>query len=109
VVIDTPLGWKLEKVSKSINTISIHNLTNPFQPPLDPPRAANLLNMAPKQQRIQVAKADVRRPAQKGYLSSTYQTLTSPENASVVRSVAVFGVAVAFFSSSWSEFLLPPL
>ncbi|KUJ18066.1 uncharacterized protein LY89DRAFT_684004 [Mollisia scopiformis] len=65
--------------------------------------------MAPKQQRIQVGKAEVRRPAQKGYLSSTYQTLTSPENASVVRSIAVFGVAVAFFSSSWSEFLLPPL
>ncbi|CZR53308.1 probable component of translocase of the outer mitochondrial membrane complex [Phialocephala subalpina] len=65
--------------------------------------------MAPKQQRIQVAKADPRRPAQKGYIASTYQTLTSPENASVVRSIAVFGAAVAFFSSSWSEFLLPPL
>ncbi|KAH9209313.1 TOM core complex subunit Tom6 [Leptodontidium sp. 2 PMI_412] len=63
--------------------------------------------MAPK--RVQVARADARRPAPKGYVSNVYSTLTSPENASVVRSVAVFGVAVAFFSSSWSEFLLPPL
>ncbi|PMD23702.1 hypothetical protein NA56DRAFT_643783 [Hyaloscypha hepaticicola] len=65
--------------------------------------------MAPKQQRIQVQKADPRRSQPKGYFSTAYNTLTSPENASVVRSVAVFGVAVAFFSSSWSEFLLPPL
>merc|ERR1711939_1282452 len=62
--------------------------------------------MAPK--RVQVARADARRPAPKGYDSNVYNTLTSPENASVVRSVAVFGVAIAFFSSSWSEFLLPP-
>lgn len=47
-------------------------------------------------------------PAPQGYFSQTYNALTSPENASVVRSVAIFGVAVAFFSSSWSEFLLPP-
>lgn len=48
--------------------------------------------MAPKQQRIVVQKADPRRPAPKGYFSTAYSTLTSPENASVVRSVAVFGV-----------------
>ncbi|KAG0652483.1 hypothetical protein D0Z07_0066 [Hyphodiscus hymeniophilus] len=47
--------------------------------------------MAPKQQRIVVQKADPRRPAPKGYFSTAYNTLTSPENASVVRSVAVFG------------------
>jgi hypothetical protein len=45
--------------------------------------------MAPKQQRIAV---EGRRPAQKGYFSTAYTALTSPENASVVRSVAVFGV-----------------
>ncbi|EKD21409.1 TOM core complex subunit Tom6 [Drepanopeziza brunnea f. sp. 'multigermtubi' MB_m1] len=62
--------------------------------------------MAPK--RVQSS-----RPAPKGgasaagYLSSAYGALTSAENASVVRSVAIFGVAVAFFSSSWSEYLLP--
>jgi len=56
-----------------------------------------------------MGRADARRPAPKGYVSNVYNTLTSPENASVVRSVAVFGVAIAFFSSSWSEFLLPPL
>ncbi|KAI1204273.1 putative TOM core complex subunit Tom6 [Annulohypoxylon truncatum] len=44
----------------------------------------------------------------KGFLSSTYETITSPENASVVRSVAIFGAAVAFLASPWSEYLLPP-
>jgi hypothetical protein len=53
--------------------------------------------MAPKQQRIIVQKADPRRPAPKGYFASAYSTLTSPENASVVRSVAVFGVGFPFF------------
>lgn len=31
----------------------------------------------------------------KGFISSTYESLTSPENASVVRSVALFGVCPA--------------
>ena len=53
--------------------------------------------MAPKQQRVIVQKADPRRPAPKGYFSSAYSTLTSPENASVVRSIAVFGVGFLFF------------
>ncbi|KAI0121033.1 hypothetical protein BJ170DRAFT_688449 [Xylariales sp. AK1849] len=49
-----------------------------------------------------------RRSAPKGFLSSTYETVTSSENAAVVRSVAVFGAAVAFLASPWAEFLLPP-
>jgi hypothetical protein len=53
--------------------------------------------MAPKQQRVIIQKADPRRPAPKGYFSSAYSTLTSPENASVVRSIAVFGVGFLFF------------
>ncbi|KAH8808047.1 hypothetical protein F5884DRAFT_790840 [Xylogone sp. PMI_703] len=65
--------------------------------------------MAPKQQRVVVQRGDGRRGAPKGYVASIYQSLTSPENSSIVKSVAVFGAAVAFFSSSWSEFLLPPL
>ncbi|KAI0114457.1 hypothetical protein GGR51DRAFT_556319 [Nemania sp. FL0031] len=48
------------------------------------------------------------RGAPKGVIASTYSALTSAENASVVKSVAIFGAAVAFFSSSWSEYLLPP-
>lgn len=68
------------------------------------------------------------RRQQKGLLGSTYETVTSSENAAVVRSVAVFGVskqefslhlrysrliyyiqaAVAFLASSWAELLLPP-
>jgi len=44
--------------------------------------------------------------AQPGFISSTYETLTSAENAAVVRSLAVFGVAIAFLSSSLApEFL----
>ncbi|TVY29686.1 hypothetical protein LHYA1_G000862 [Lachnellula hyalina] len=66
--------------------------------------------MPPKVQRIPIqAATSSRRSAPKGYFASTYNTLTAPENASVVRSVAVFGAAVALFASSWSEFLLPPL
>ncbi|CRK28931.1 hypothetical protein BN1708_015394 [Verticillium longisporum] len=44
----------------------------------------------------------------RGYFASTYDALTSSENASIVRSVIVFGAAVSFLSSSWGEFLLPP-
>ncbi|KAF7513938.1 hypothetical protein GJ744_006552 [Endocarpon pusillum] len=41
------------------------------------------------------------------YFTAAYRELTSPDNASVVRSVLMFGGAVAFFSSSFSEVLLP--
>ncbi|KIN05710.1 hypothetical protein OIDMADRAFT_16945 [Oidiodendron maius Zn] len=63
----------------------------------------------PKAQRVVVQRGEPRRAAPQGYFSSAYHTLTSPENSSVVRSIAIFGVAVAFFSSPWSEFILPPL
>ncbi|KFY12840.1 hypothetical protein V492_03637 [Pseudogymnoascus sp. VKM F-4246] len=67
--------------------------------------------MPPKTQRVVVERAGGRRVggAQKGYFGQAYETVTSSENASVVRSIAVFGVAVAFFSSSWSDMLLPAL
>ncbi|KAL0465174.1 hypothetical protein QR685DRAFT_558082 [Neurospora intermedia] len=42
----------------------------------------------------------------KGFIRSTYDSLTSSENASVVRSIAFFGAAVAFLSSSWGEMLV---
>ncbi|KAG6001705.1 hypothetical protein E4U21_003908 [Claviceps maximensis] len=48
------------------------------------------------------------RRAPKGYLASTYSTLTSPDNAAVVRSIAMFGAAVTFLASPWGELLLPP-
>jgi hypothetical protein len=49
------------------------------------------------------------RPTQQqpGYIASIYGELRSPENASVIKSVAIFAVAVAFFQSSWSEFIVP--
>ncbi|KAJ4247158.1 hypothetical protein ACHAPJ_008683 [Fusarium lateritium] len=60
--------------------------------------------MPPK--RIVVEKSSRRAP--KGVIGSTYDALTSSENAAVVRSIAIFGVAVTFLSSSWGEILLPP-
>ncbi|TQS31638.1 hypothetical protein Golomagni_08075 [Golovinomyces magnicellulatus] len=56
---------------------------------------------------IYIEKSSGRR-APKGVLSSTYDALTSSENASVVRSIGLFGAAIAFLSSSWGELLLPP-
>jgi hypothetical protein len=50
--------------------------------------------MAPKTIRADAS----RRSAQKGYFSSVYGTLTNPENASVVKSVAVFGVRLFILS-----------
>ncbi|KAK5451943.1 hypothetical protein LTS15_007666 [Exophiala xenobiotica] len=60
--------------------------------------------MPPKRVAIQPAS---RRTQPQGYFGSIYHTLTSEENASVVLSVAMFGAAVAFFNSEWSEMLLP--
>ncbi|KAJ6784462.1 hypothetical protein PWT90_02880 [Aphanocladium album] len=62
--------------------------------------------MAPK--RVLVEKSGRRGAAPKGYFASTYDALTSPENASVVRSIALFGTAIAFLNSPFSDFLLPP-
>ncbi|CAK7207403.1 hypothetical protein SEUCBS139899_010213 [Sporothrix eucalyptigena] len=47
-------------------------------------------------------------PKSKGFFRSTYDSLTSPENASVVKGIAAFAVGTAFLASSWGEFLLPP-
>lgn len=48
--------------------------------------------MPPK--RIYVEKASRRAP--KGVLASTYDALTSSENAAFVRSIAIFGVSFGF-------------
>lgn len=51
--------------------------------------------MPPKTQRVVVERAGGGRRvggAQKGYLGQAYEAVTSSENASVVRSIAVFGV-----------------
>ncbi|PWY77092.1 hypothetical protein BO70DRAFT_397979 [Aspergillus heteromorphus CBS 117.55] len=45
---------------------------------------------------------------EKGFLSATYEEVTNPENATLVRSVLVFGAGVAFLYSSLGELLLPP-
>ncbi|KAK0386662.1 hypothetical protein NLU13_6497 [Sarocladium strictum] len=46
--------------------------------------------------------------APQGFFSSTYDALTSSENAAMVRSIGIFAVAVTVLSSSWGELLLPP-
>ncbi|ORY54965.1 uncharacterized protein BCR38DRAFT_491315 [Pseudomassariella vexata] len=54
-------------------------------------------------------QSDSRRASQsRGYIGLTYDTITSPDNATMVRSIAIFGAAVAFIASPWAEFLLPP-
>ncbi|KAK6341924.1 hypothetical protein TWF730_001408 [Orbilia blumenaviensis] len=64
--------------------------------------------MAPK--RSNGAPSAIRAPHQRSQPSmftQTYRFLTNSENASMVRSVAVFGVAVAFLHSSLAENLVP--
>lgn len=48
--------------------------------------------MPPKQQRIVVQRGGAGGPESKGALRNTYDTLTSSENAPVVRSILAFGV-----------------
>ncbi|RHZ67275.1 hypothetical protein CDV55_104358 [Aspergillus turcosus] len=60
--------------------------------------------MAPNQ-RVVVASSG--RP-QKGFFGAAYEELTAAENATIVRSLLIFGAGVAFLHSSLSEFLLPP-
>ncbi|KAK2744893.1 hypothetical protein FQN55_006455 [Onygenales sp. PD_40] len=62
----------------------------------------------PPKQRVVVQSGPARRqPESRGFLSTAYREITSSENATVVRSVVVFGAAVAFLHSSLSELLLP--
>ncbi|KAA8645596.1 putative TOM core complex subunit Tom6 [Aspergillus tanneri] len=58
--------------------------------------------MAPKQVIVSSGRP------QKGFLSAAYDEITHPENATIVRSLLVFGAGVAFLHSSLSELLLPP-
>ncbi|BCR91827.1 putative TOM core complex subunit Tom6 [Aspergillus chevalieri] len=61
--------------------------------------------MAPNQ-RIVVSGGG--RP-QKGFVGTLYDEITSSENATIVRSLLVFGAGVAFFHSSLGELLVPPV
>ncbi|KAK8913100.1 hypothetical protein VCV18_011568 [Metarhizium anisopliae] len=53
----------------------------------------------PAPKRVLVEKPSSRR-APKGFFASAYGTLTSSENAAVVRSIAMFGVSLAWESLS---------
>src|SRR5436190_9821195 len=50
--------------------------------------------MVPKTQRVVVQPASNSRKSKSGYFASAYEQLTASENASVVRSVAIFGVSI---------------
>lgn len=63
--------------------------------------------MAPKRSAPPPAVRGPPRSNQPNMLTATYRFVTSSENASLVRSVAIFGVAVAFLHSSWAEALVP--
>ncbi|KAI1193971.1 hypothetical protein F5X97DRAFT_327989 [Nemania serpens] len=63
--------------------------------------------MPPKRILVEPSAPRSRGPP-KGVIASTYSALTSPENASVVKSVAMFGAAVAFLVSPLRELLLTP-
>ncbi|KAJ5621939.1 hypothetical protein N7528_005171 [Penicillium herquei] len=47
--------------------------------------------------------------AQKGFFSTALSEARNPENATIVRSIAIFTVGVAFLHSSLGEILLPPM
>ncbi|KAI1160349.1 hypothetical protein F5B18DRAFT_633014 [Nemania serpens] len=64
--------------------------------------------MPPKRILVEPSSGPRPRGPSKGVIASTYNALTSDENASVVKSVAMFGAAVAFLASPLSEYLLPP-
>ncbi|KAL4878272.1 hypothetical protein BJY04DRAFT_196121 [Aspergillus karnatakaensis] len=46
--------------------------------------------------------------AEQSFFSAAYEQITAPDNATIVRSILVFGAGVAFLHSSLSELLLPP-
>ncbi|KAJ5565361.1 uncharacterized protein N7484_011895 [Penicillium longicatenatum] len=47
--------------------------------------------------------------SQKGFISTVFDEARNPENATIVRSLAIFTVGVAFLHSSLGEILLPPM
>jgi hypothetical protein len=74
-----------------ISFASLESKTLAFLHPFSK-KTARSSTMAPKQ-RITVAPGS-RRHEPQGYFGSAYSTITDPENASVVRSVAIFGVSL---------------
>ncbi|OAX78879.1 hypothetical protein ACJ72_06808 [Emergomyces africanus] len=64
--------------------------------------------MAPQQRIVvQSGPAKKRHHQPESTVSAAYHYITSPDNASVLRSVVIFGAAVAFLHSSLSELLIP--
>jgi hypothetical protein len=85
----------------SIYTISTQTCADQSSNTLhkDPDLASSDI-MAPKQAQLRVASTQ--RRGNKGYFGEAYSAITSPENATVVRSVAVFGVCIFSHSEEWN-------
>ncbi|KAJ5632131.1 hypothetical protein N7520_001905 [Penicillium odoratum] len=47
--------------------------------------------------------------SQKGFIGTVFDEARNPENATIVRSIAIFTVGIAFLHSSLGEILLPPM
>lgn len=62
----------------------------------------------PKNTQLSSAGPRGRAPQQQpGYIASAFAEVRSPENASIIKSVAIFAGAVVFLQSSFGEWLVP--
>jgi len=83
-----------------------HPKNHPQPPPNLPPKPKlpkTTHSMPPKRQQISISRSH----RQQSTASYLYHALSEPENFSVVKSLAMFGVAVGFFASSLTDFILP--
>ncbi|KAI5817333.1 hypothetical protein BZA77DRAFT_386955 [Pyronema omphalodes] len=60
--------------------------------------------MAPPKNQVATSR---RQPQQAGFISSAYKELRSSENSAIVKSVAIFALAVTFLQTGFGEFLVP--
>ncbi|KAJ6018186.1 hypothetical protein N7451_001565 [Penicillium sp. IBT 35674x] len=83
------------QISRPPNTISAYHTPSTFRFH----RLSSTITMAPKNLA----------GSQKGFISTVFDEARNPENATIVRSLAIFTVGVAFLHSSLGEILLPPM
>jgi hypothetical protein len=84
-------------IQKIYNAQAHHHINQILttQSPIQTSSYPNYATMAPKQSSLRVSQGRVAgKPGSKGYFGEAYSAITSPENASVVRSVAIFGVSL---------------
>lgn len=74
----------------NFNISSIHPSIHEHQPPSPIPQIH--ITMPPKRQQLGTSLGSSRGPSRKGFAKDTYAALTSPDNRSVVTSIAFFAV-----------------